>query len=814
MEHYGSKGGRPKGTTLSSKRIFAWKKRNAVTEATKLYVAEKEKAEMEGKPMSKGVLTSIITTVEEQNELDTGTVLSTTIRNRAHRKNISGIANQRISPLANVEPILVEYCLRLSKIGAPLTKDQVITLASSLIHGTTHLDDLIEFKRRRHLLGEEVMNQNILGNRWYSNFLGRNSDKLKRGRGRVRDVKRHTWCNIDAFQNMYDNVYDTMVDAGVAELLPEPVTYDIYGVETTDPKLMYGCPTKYKMIHPEMILFADECGSNTNQATDGHVGGQLFVLPSDRCSTGILGMVTDIHFTVLCFTSGIGEPVMCAVILKSEKEACDIPDSWKFGIDLTMNINTGGTDYEFFENNSGEGQAMQGGPQCFFQDTIVPCFVGTSPKASITSNLLAEMLSFLDSFSLFDRSNGVKPFLLVDGHPSRFDLPFLNYIHDDKHPWVCCIGVPYGTHIWQVADSPQLNGAFKIELTKAKRRLFEIKVGLKKSNFEMSDIIPLVRTAWKGSFAIAKNAKTAIAERGWNPLNYALLHHPALVDKPSSNIPNQIRPVNMSTINTESGLASELMNKIVEEKSKEEARIETLRKRKNELDLMSSQVERLKTISRYSSGQLAGVGKFHICKNTHNAIKQNLQQGEIKRNLQESKRKQREEILIQKYRDARNKVRSGRSDLLTIDDLKSLLRQHRRKHDSPTCTKVKELKAQWNRRCHRMLLFDDNIIDDHCDAEPPARLERNFVGTSTLNADNVVGTSTCDNYDEGTTTRLDDDIIDDNETQNCTGTSGDLEISQRDLIQQSYFERYQSDESEIADVLCAIADSTGTNAST
>jgi hypothetical protein len=63
---------------------------------------------------------------------------------------------------------------------------------------------------------------------------------------------------------MYNNVYETMVDEGVADLFPEPVTFDIDGVETTDLKLMYGCPTKYKMIHPEMILFADECGSNTN----------------------------------------------------------------------------------------------------------------------------------------------------------------------------------------------------------------------------------------------------------------------------------------------------------------------------------------------------------------------------------------------------------------------------------------------------------------------------------------------------------------------------------------------------------------------
>jgi hypothetical protein len=91
-----------------------------------------------------------------------------------------------------------------------------------------------------------------------------------------------------------------------------------------------------------------------------------------------------------------------------------------------------------------------------------------------------------------------------------------------------------------------------------------------------------------------------------------------------------------------------------------------------------------------------------------------------------------------------------------------------------------------------MFLFHDNIFDDHCDAQPPALLESNFVHSSTLNAD-VVGTSTFDNYDEGTTTWLDDCLIDDNGSQNCACTSSDLEISQPDLIQRSYFERYQSD---------------------
>ena len=62
----------------------------------------------------------------------------------------------------------------------------------------------------------------------------------------------------------------------------------------------------------------------------------------------------------------------------------------------------------------------------------------------------------MDEIGVYDRKNDVLPFLLLDGHQSRLELPFLQYINDEKkegHKWMVCIGVPYATHFWQVADS-------------------------------------------------------------------------------------------------------------------------------------------------------------------------------------------------------------------------------------------------------------------------------------------------------------------------------------------------------------------------
>jgi hypothetical protein len=50
-------------------------------------------------------------------------------------------------------------------------------------------------------------------------------------------------------------------------------------------------------------------------------------------------------------------------------------------------------------------------------------FFGTLPKALTTLELLMSMLKFMDDLHLFERSV-CKPFLLLDGHGSRMQLPF------------------------------------------------------------------------------------------------------------------------------------------------------------------------------------------------------------------------------------------------------------------------------------------------------------------------------------------------------------------------------------------------------
>jgi hypothetical protein len=132
------------------------------------------------------------------------------------------------------------------------------------------------------------------------------------------------------------------------------------------------------LTHPEYLLFVDKTGCNTNQKDDKYIGGELFVLPKKDGAGGVIGCTTNIHASMLCFTTGsaLGDPVMCAVILKSNKKSNkkinDLPLSRKKVIDIQKDINKKGTRCELMRNNFGEGKTYGGGPKCTYLEKTIP----------------------------------------------------------------------------------------------------------------------------------------------------------------------------------------------------------------------------------------------------------------------------------------------------------------------------------------------------------------------------------------------------------------------------------------------------------
>ena len=183
--------------------------------------------------------------------------------------------------------------------------------------------------------------------------------------------------------------------------------------------------------------------------------------------------------------------------------------------------------YEFFKNNFGEGELFPGGPKCVYKGKDIPCFVRFSDKGGISREILTEILKTLDDLHLFDedREKGMTPFMLLDSHQSRFDLKFLKYINTYPHRWTVCIGVPYGTALWQVGDSSKQNGRFNMNLTEMKSVLLQSQIDqlLHALQFIRTDIIPLVNLSYLSSFGNVKNNQKALAVRGWCPYNRNLL---------------------------------------------------------------------------------------------------------------------------------------------------------------------------------------------------------------------------------------------------------------------------------------------------
>ena len=366
------------------------------------FVTIKSDAKPSGKRVKNGLLASIINEAESTAGLSSGSIMPETVRTRLKKGNVTGVALQRKSPLKAIEPLIVEHVVRLGEIGSALTGEEIMALTSEIIKGTEYETELLEYKQKRN-----IQSNYLVGKAWYHGFIKRNQEKIKRVRCKVRDQKRLTWCTLDNFQNMYDSVYDKMVLAGVAEKVHNQLMYDKNGNETEDESLMVGRKTSYRVTKPSNIVFVDETGCNTNQRTDGYIGGRLHVLGINATDSGVAGAVTDLHFTVLCFTLGTGEPIMCAIIMKSQRDIASMPESWKLGIDQRKEYKDGETQYEIFENNFGVDKAMTGGPKCTVNGKNVPCFVGYSPKASITSQLLVQILAQLDTLNIFDRSENI-----------------------------------------------------------------------------------------------------------------------------------------------------------------------------------------------------------------------------------------------------------------------------------------------------------------------------------------------------------------------------------------------------------------------
>jgi hypothetical protein len=345
-----------------------------------------------------------------------------TVRSRTKRNNPDG---RKTTVMVEAEKALIPIALSAIEMGEPLDRATFLGLANSMIEGT-ETQELVKNWQSVH----KKEPTGVLSAQYYTLFMNRHKHTLNTTVGQKRDINRQQWGTFTNISLMYDEIYKLLERHGIAEkmLIPQPQTID--GVETVaDSDEQCGLPVEYRLLHPERLLHMDETGCNTNQKSDGRVGGKTYIGKRGGGKVQIISATTDKRFTLLPIMNSIGHAVCCVIIFQGESTD-KIPNNWVTGIDIqaTDKVNAAADD-DFLAFNSGAGKMFPGGPTCFVDGKCIPTYPTISVSGGVTSQILADVLEYLDELNVFPRGDGLPdPFIILDGHNSRFGVPFLQYI--------------------------------------------------------------------------------------------------------------------------------------------------------------------------------------------------------------------------------------------------------------------------------------------------------------------------------------------------------------------------------------------------
>lgn len=171
-----------------------------------------------------------------------------------------------------------------------------------------------------------------------------------------------------------------------------------------------------------------------------------------------------------------------------------------------------GIDFWKIRNNkiswTGENGALEGGPACTFcgkkYNAIV---VVLQARLSIQQSLPTCSNTWMQTKFTIKLIKKTHIFIL-DGHHSHMDVEILAYVNETAHECFVCLGVPYSKHTWQLVDSSQINGVFKIQSAKTNCGCLWYKNN--NQSLTETDIVTIVKTAFSKGFANVVNTQKAI----------------------------------------------------------------------------------------------------------------------------------------------------------------------------------------------------------------------------------------------------------------------------------------------------------------
>ena len=277
-------GGRPKGSTLKSERDVKNREQLATFEAARVYKETINERRMDkvSTRLRNGELNTIIAHAKAKYNVDDHFSISkSTIRSRYKRDNLNPSTPQGTpSPMAAVEPYVVEVILQLARLRCPISASTGLYLDNSMIDGTelarnsaakgkpvkattsgtdtdTTRDSSLLSIATSSTLTTSIMTGRtaaapvllgtasgapqqhndaegaralaprapttttsgaamVLGSGYWNGFMRRHSHIIRSKRSVKFEAKRAEWCTYENFSDMYNHIYDAMVAKGIA----------------------------------------------------------------------------------------------------------------------------------------------------------------------------------------------------------------------------------------------------------------------------------------------------------------------------------------------------------------------------------------------------------------------------------------------------------------------------------------------------------------------------------------------------------------------------------------------------------------------
>jgi hypothetical protein len=110
-------GGRKIGATAKAKKSKEQIINLATTSVATKYIAIKKTAKSVGKNVKQNTLNNLITETANEFGLTISTINSETVKSRIKASNPTGQALQRTSPIADIEPLILHWIIRLAEMG-------------------------------------------------------------------------------------------------------------------------------------------------------------------------------------------------------------------------------------------------------------------------------------------------------------------------------------------------------------------------------------------------------------------------------------------------------------------------------------------------------------------------------------------------------------------------------------------------------------------------------------------------------------------------------------------------------------------------